>query len=81
MSGKQSTPAPETVTVRKNDFVLKTRKVSPVPKLAPPKPPNQGGGGRIKKGAHKYSVRSTIYSTYDKGALNRPIVRFNIFFV
>ena len=28
MSGKQSTPAPETVTVRKNDFALKTRKVS-----------------------------------------------------
>ena len=28
VSGKQSTPAPETVTVRKNNFALKTRKVS-----------------------------------------------------
>ena len=28
VSGKQSTPAPETVTVHKNDFALKIKKVS-----------------------------------------------------
>ena len=51
-----------------------------VPKLVPPEPPNWGGY-RTKRGPRKWSARSTIYSTYDKGALNRPISRFNIFFV
>ena len=45
-----------------------------------PRTPNRGGP-RTKRGPCKWSVRSTIYSTYDKGALNKPILRFNIFFV
>ena len=49
VSGKQSTLAAETVVVRKNDFALKTRKVSLVPQLVPPEPPNQEGG-RTKMG-------------------------------
>ena len=63
--------------------VIPSKRSSPfptVPKLAPPGPPNRGGA-RTKRGPRKSSVRSTIYSTYDKGALNRPILRFNIFFV
>ena len=30
---------------------------------------------------HSLSRTFTTYSTYDKDALNRPILRFNIFFV
>ena len=57
--GKQSTPAPETVTVRKNDFALKTRKVSLVPKLVPPEPPNRGGGTKMGPVNSQYVVLFT----------------------
>ena len=45
-----------------------------------PEPPQLGGRPQ-KKGSRIQSVRSTIYSTCDKGPLNRSIPRFNMFFV
>ena len=41
-----------------------------------PRTPQPGGGLAQKRGPV-----NSIYSTYDKDVLNRPILRFNIFFV
>ena len=53
--------------------------LDPVPKLVPPEHPNRGGTQKEDSVNSQYVI--LFLSTYDKGALNRPNLRFNIFFV